>query len=61
MSWLVVLAKLPDTFVSVSDIPNDFVPEPLGSRAAVLTILAEAFPDADFTDSTWVQLNEAWS
>lgn len=57
MSWLVVLAKLPDAFVSISDIPTDFVPEPLESRAAVLTVLAEVFPDADLTDPTWVQLN----
>ena len=57
MSWLAVLAKLPDTFVSISDIPNDFVPEPLGSQAAVLTLLAEVFPDANFADPTGVTVD----
>jgi hypothetical protein len=56
MSWLAVLFKLPNRFVSVHDIPNDFVSEPLGSRAAVLAILAEVFPDANFADPTWVRV-----
>ena len=57
MSWLALLIKIPDAFVSINDIPNDFVPEPLGSRDVVLTILADVFPDANFADSTWVQVD----
>jgi len=38
---------------SVSDIPHDFRPNPLGSRAEVITRIREIFPQADFSDPSW--------
>jgi hypothetical protein len=55
MSHLIAVFALPAHITSVEKLPDDFQ-SILGSRAAVLGLLADLFPDADFSDPTWVTL-----
>ncbi|HUP45654.1 MAG TPA: hypothetical protein VM779_09095 [Thermoanaerobaculia bacterium] len=56
MSWDVFIQDLPPEARSVRDVPDEFEPRPLGSRAEVIGRIRGAFPDADFTDPTWGRL-----
>jgi hypothetical protein len=56
MSWDVFIQHLPASAVSVEDVPDDFAPLPLGSRAYVLNVIASVFPAADASDPTWLTL-----
>ena len=56
MSWDVFIQDLPPEARSVRDVPDEFEPRPLGSRAEVAGRIRAAFPDADFTDPTWGRL-----
>lgn len=58
MSYIVSLFKLPKDISSVDELPTDFDVEPLGSKAAILALLGDLFPDADFSDPTWVVLDK---
>ena len=61
MSWDILIQDLSDA-VAVEDIPDDFQPQPLGSRAEVVERLKSAFPEADFSDPSWGILDGAdWS
>lgn len=57
MSWIVTLLKFPSEIKTLDDIPPGFMPEPLGSRNEVLSLLAQLFPDANLSDPTWVTLD----
>ena len=56
MSWDVSARNMPEGAESVEDIPDDFEPEPFGTRAEVVELLGEAFPEADTSDPAWVTL-----
>lgn len=47
---------LPNDVASVADIPDDFQPEPLGERAALIAAIRDVAPSADFTDPAWGEL-----
>jgi hypothetical protein len=55
MSWVAVLMRLPPE-VNIADLPADYELQPLGSKVEVLSLLAELFPDADFSDPTRVSV-----
>jgi hypothetical protein len=57
MSYILSLFKLPAHITSINELSQDAEVEPLGSKAAILALLADLFPDADFSDPTWVILN----
>src|SRR5689334_2318062 len=57
MSWDVFVQDRPRDVRFVSDIPADFSPRALGTRAWVLAAIAEAAPFADFTDPTWIRVS----
>ncbi|MDE3720474.1 hypothetical protein PWG71_03675 [Nocardiopsis sp. N85] len=64
MSWDVVLAPLPEDIASVSDLPRDHEPTPIGPVAEVLDRIRGGFPDADLSDPAWGFLYDAdgaWS
>jgi len=44
---------LPADALSLSDIPHDFAPAPLGQRAALIAKILEIAPQADFSHPTW--------
>jgi hypothetical protein len=53
MSWDIFVQDIPDGARVVDDIPDNFNPRPLGSRAEVLRRIQEAVPTADFSDPSW--------
>lgn len=50
MSWDIYVQDLPLGVSHVSEIPDDFVPERLGTRASIIAAISEVEPDADFSD-----------
>jgi hypothetical protein len=57
VSWDISIMDLSADAHSVSDIPHDFAPAPLGQRAALIAKILEIAPQADFSDSTWGELS----
>jgi hypothetical protein len=43
MSWLVLMIRVPESIRSVAELPRDFVPEPLGTRAEVIAFIRSLF------------------
>lgn len=56
MSWDIAVMDLPADAASVSDIAEDFDPEPLGERGALINKILEVAPTTDFSDPTWGDL-----
>lgn len=62
MSWDVLLTRLPAHVTSVKEIPDDYVPVPLGRREDVLAAVGRAVPEADLSDPEWGGLlGPGWS
>ncbi|MEZ4399173.1 MAG: hypothetical protein R3B06_04095 [Kofleriaceae bacterium] len=53
MSWDVLLMRLPADVASLEELPEGFVPPPLGAPAEVRAALAAAVPELDFADPSW--------
>ncbi|HEX7150813.1 MAG TPA: hypothetical protein VF618_04935 [Thermoanaerobaculia bacterium] len=58
MSWDVFIQHLPSSAVHVADIPDDFEPLPLGTRADVMKTVATVFASTDMTDPTWIKVSD---
>jgi hypothetical protein len=58
MSWDIFVQDLPTDARTFEEIPEDFVPVPLGSRAAIIDRIKEVAPAADFSDPSWGHLDE---
>lgn len=56
MSWDISIQDLPAGVTSVADIPDDFVPQPLGPRADLIARIAKFSPATDFSDVSWGEL-----
>jgi hypothetical protein len=50
MGWDLFAVKLPDSVKSTDDLRDDFKPEPIGTRAEIISAIREFVPAADFTD-----------
>jgi hypothetical protein len=62
MSWDLMIMDQPREARTLSDIPEDFRPQPLGSRAALAARIVEAFPAARFSNPAWGRIGgEGWS
>ena len=57
MSWDIFVQDLPPDVKGVADIPEDFVPQPIGSRSRVIDAIRAAAPFAKFTNDTLAQLD----
>ena len=57
MSWDISIMDLPADATSVSEIPHDFAPAPLGKRVALIAKVLEVAPQADFSDPAWGELS----
>jgi hypothetical protein len=53
MSWDLFIQDIPADADSVQDIPDDFSPRSLGSRAEVIRHILEVVPTANFSDPAW--------
>lgn len=61
MSWDIHISDLPEV-QSISDIPEDFRPQSLGSRSALIAKIVDIFPFADFSDPSWGIIDgDGWS
>ena len=56
MSWDIFIQDLPDV-ASAKDIPEDFRPQPLGDREAVIARILNAVPIGELQDSDWIFVN----
>lgn len=56
MSWDIFVQDLPDVD-DVSQIPDDFVPRPLGRRSDVIEAVRRAVPGANFSDPAWGRID----
>jgi hypothetical protein len=53
MSWDIFIQNLPSGLGSLDDIPEDYVPAPIGARAKLIEMIKDAVPAADFSDPAW--------
>ncbi|KNY25862.1 hypothetical protein [Pseudobacteroides cellulosolvens] len=53
MSWGIVLVKVPDEVRTLSELPKDYSPPPLGTLNDILEMLKELLPDVDFSNPSW--------
>jgi hypothetical protein len=53
MSWDIFVQDLPRGVQNVSEIADDFRPQPLGPRREIIARIQEVFPAADFSDPSW--------
>ncbi|NNF14047.1 MAG: hypothetical protein HKN72_12525 [Gemmatimonadetes bacterium] len=53
MSWDIYVQDIPDDVMSVEDMPDGFLPRPLGRRSDVLAGIRRAAPDIRFADDQW--------
>jgi hypothetical protein len=53
MSWDIFVQDFPRAARSVADIPDSFVPAPIGRRAEIIEKILEIVPIADFSDPAW--------
>lgn len=53
MSWDIFVQDLPNEAQTIDDIPDDFVPQPIGKRSEIIQKILEVVPFADFTDPSW--------
>lgn len=56
MSWDIFVQHLPSGVDSVGDVPEDYVPGPLGSRDAIISAILSVAPASDFRDPSWGKL-----
>ena len=62
MSWDIFAVNVPLEFESMAEIPSNFKPKPLGSRAAVIARIKRIVPTADFSDPSWGMIEkDGWS
>ena len=57
MSWDIYVQDIPPSVKSVSEMPDDFEPRPLGRRADIIARIREIVPSADFTSPSWGQID----
>lgn len=53
MSWDIYIQDFP-AVASISDVPADFKPKPIGERDLLIARIKEAIPIADQQDSDWL-------
>ena len=53
MSWDIFVQDLPLGIASAADIPDDFVPSPIGLRSEVIAKVSALYPECSFADPSW--------
>ena len=59
MSFDIFVQDLPMGVRSVADIPDDFMPQPLGPRARIVDAIRAVAPHVDFADPEWATIDGA--
>ncbi|MCC7451031.1 MAG: hypothetical protein IT324_26685 [Anaerolineae bacterium] len=50
MSWLTLLMRFPANVNEISDIPEDFAPEIMGTKSELFSLLVQLDPMTDFSE-----------
>src|SRR5438477_1811239 len=58
MSWDIFVQDLPTDAHDVGEIPDDFAPRPLGTRAAIAARISAILPTVQFADSGWSTVDQ---
>lgn len=58
MSFDIFVQDLPAEAADIGDIPDDFEPLPLGTRADIIARILEVIPEADFSDPAWGHIDD---
>jgi hypothetical protein len=53
MSWDIFVQDIPVDAETVDDIPDSFVPAPIGQRSHIIEQIRKVVPFADFSDPAW--------
>lgn len=53
MSFDIFVQDIPAAAKSVDEIPEDFVPKPIGARSAVVASISEVAPEVKFSSPEW--------
>lgn len=53
MSWDIYVQDIPEGLKTVANMPDDFVPRPLGARHVIIEKIRETVPTANFSDPSW--------
>jgi hypothetical protein len=53
MSWDIFVQDIPVDAATIDDIPDSFVPAPIGLRSEIIGKIKEVAPFADFSDPAW--------
>lgn len=53
MSWDVFVQDFPVEAKTVEEIPENFVPQPVGRRTEIIECIKGVAPEADFSDPSW--------
>lgn len=57
MSLIVSMFRVPDGINEMIELPDNFIREPLGAYDEVMDTIKSLFPDADYSDPTWIHVN----
>ena len=57
MSWDIFVQDIPRFATSIDEIPDDFIPSQIASRAAILDAIQTVLPFADMSNSSWVRVD----
>jgi hypothetical protein len=62
VSWDVFVLDLPREVKTISEIPDDFKPGPLGDRTSIIGQIKRIIPAADFSNPSWGVIDgDDWS
>jgi hypothetical protein len=57
MSFDIIVQDLPEAARSIEEIPDDFEPRPIGSRAAIIDAIQQIEPGAVFDEPAWGRID----
>jgi hypothetical protein len=57
MSWDVIVHRFPRNIETIEQLPDDFKPSAIGSRAEVAQAVRKVFPDANISDLGWLVID----
>jgi hypothetical protein len=53
MSWDIFVQDIPKGITAAADMPDDFVPQPIGARREIIEKIRSVVPAANFLDPSW--------
>jgi hypothetical protein len=57
MSWDIIVHRFPQDIETIEQLPDDFTPSAIGSRAEVAQAIQKVFPSANISDLGWLVID----